>query len=1098
MQARMFSPKLIFALVNRVLISSLFFVSLSAAAQETRLLRQPSISDTHISFVYGGDLWIANLDGKQAKRLTSTPAVESEPHFSPDGNTIAFSSNRSGNTSVYVMDASGGEAKRLTWHANSALVRGWSKDGKHVLFASDRDTAPVPIHRLWTISAEGGPAKLLNKQWAHNGAFSPKGDKLVIDRTNRWDVEWRNYRGGQNLPLTIIDLQSNQETFIPSSKTIEIEPVWLGERIYFISDRDWIANVWAYSLASMQLEQITFFEENDVKQLSTNGKLLAFEHDGYLYTLEPEMKEYTRLAITIKGDFPWAEDIWKDVSESARAPALSPTGKRALFQARGEIFTVPVENGDVRNLSKSSGTADRKAIWSPLGDKIAWFADSGPDGYHLVLQSQDGMSEPRFISIGESKMAWEPVFSPDAKHIAFVDDDVRIKVLELESGRMITVDIAGTSLERGSNGLSWSPDSNWLAYSKGASNNFRQIWAYSVKDKKTTAITNRFADSFSPAWDKNGKHLYFLASTDYGLNSGWANTSAMGVQAEYAAYVVNLAADIPSPFAPKSDEEEAIKVTEDDKSKEGEKDAGEVAGEVKNTPVKIDFENIARRILPLDMPPANYASTLAGNTGEVFVAERSTTGPGLTLHKFSLEKAAATAFISGIQSASMSHDSQHMLVKVANAWQVIGTGGETSGEAKHLNMNLQMKLSREQEWQQIFAEAWRYQRDYFYDPNMHGRDWNRVLERYSPLAKFVKHRSDLNYLLDMVNGELSAGHSFVWGGDFPDLPKPMSGLLGADLRADKKAWKISRIYTTESWNPGLNGPLDKPGLDIAEGDYIVGINGIQISSSDNIYQHLEGTVNKQTVLHINSKPSFKGAKSVTVLPIDNEGSLRQRTWVEDNRRKVDELSDGKLAYIWVPNTSSAGFDSFTRYYFAQQDKLGAVIDERFNGGGLLDDYMVDLMSRELRAAITNEVPNGAPLQLPAGIKGPKVLLVNELAGSGGDYFPWAFRQQNIGPLIGTTTWGGLISSAVHYAWIDGGAMTAPDLAVFDPIKNQWIGENVGIEPDIKIYQDAKSVNAGRDPQLERGVQEVLNMLEEYGRQEVVAPPFSTPAIKPRS
>lgn len=1081
------------------LILSVVFLSFSAQATDTRLLRQPTISDSNIVFVYGADLWVASLNGSKVRRLTSTDAIETSPHISPDGNTIAFSSNRSGSYAVYTVSISGGKPNRLTWHANNAYAIGWTPDGSKVLFSSNRDTAPRPIERLWTVSIDGGPASLVNQQWAHNGAYSPEGDKLVIDRVNRWDSEWRHYRGGQNTPLVILDLKTNKEINIPNAATTDIEPVWVGDLIYFISDRNWIANVWSYSLKTKQLEQITFFEQDDVKQLSTNGKMLAFEQNGYLHTFNPTTNKSTQLSITVKGDFPWAETQWQNVADNARAAALSPTGKRAVFQARGDIFTVPIENGNVRNLSQSSDAADRKPIWSPNGERIAWFTDHGGQGYRLALQAQDGLSQPEYIDIKGSKMAWEPQFSPDGEHIAFVDDDVRIRILTLSTKKLQTIDVGGTNLERGNNGITWSPDSKWLAYSKAATNSFRQIWLWSLDSKKSTAITNRFADSHSPSWDLNAKQLYFLASTDIGLRSGWANTSSMGAEAEYAAYVVNLQADDISPFAPKSDEEPLVKETTDGEDKDGkDKDNEEPENKAGHeVTVKVDFTDIERRTVALSLAPANYVFTLNGPAGHLFVAERAPNGPMLTLHKFSLADAKTTLFTQGVRSATISHNAKHMLVNAGNAWKVLDTGGTAAAEGKTLKVDLQMKLSRLDEWRQMFLEAWRYQRDYFYDPDMHGRDWNLVLERYEPLLEFVRHRADLSYLLDMVNGELSVGHSFVFGGDFPETPSSQAGLLGADLLIDNDRWQINRIFTAESWNPGLSGPLDQPGLQVSKGDYIVGINGQELKSSDNIYQHLDGTLNTQTVLHINSKPNFKDAHKVVVVPTGSETNLRQRTWVEDNRRLVDELSGGKLAYVWVPNTSSAGFVSFTRYFFAQQDKQGAVIDERFNGGGLLDDYMVDLMSRDLRASLTNEVPNGAPMQLPSGIKGPKVLLINELAGSGGDFFPWAFRQQNIGPLIGMTTWGGLVKSSVHYSLVDGGALTAPDNAVFDPINNQWIAENVGIVPDIQVYQDAKSLNSGRDPQLERGVEEALKMLEQRKTVVPVPPAFSKPALKPQ-
>ncbi len=852
------------------------------------------------------------------------------------------------------------------------------------------------------------------------------------------------------------------------------------------------------------MKQITKFAGTDIKWLNGSGNKLVFEHDGYLSTLDLTNNEIKQLNITVTGDFPWADVQWEDVSKSARSVSLSATGKRAIMEARGEIFTVPVENGDVRNITKSSGVADRAPVWSPKGDQIAWFSDKGRKGYSLMIAPQDGLTAPRSISIGESKLAWEPTWSPDGKYIAFDDNAVRVRVVDIEAGTIKTIDTGGNNLERGSMGLTWSPDSKWLAYAKSGSNNFRRITVWSADNNSIKTITNAFADAFSPAWDADLKHFYFLASTDLALGSGWANTSAMTAEPEYEAYVVNLQKDEDSPFKLKSDEEEKNKdegkkddTTDKSDKKDKKKDKGTDDGktDTKKDSVKIDFEGIDRRTLAIPMPERRYTFALAGPKGTVFIGERVPNSSGVTIHKFTLEKKKSDEFVDGASNVSVSADGKKMIARIKGSWKVMDTSKPSGKDGDNLKVDLKMKLDRLQEWKQMFEEAWRYEHDYFYDPNMHGRDWNGVYDKYAPLVPYIRHRGDLSYILDQVNGELSVGHSFVFGGDFPKVEDNNVGLLGADLVAEKGHWKINRIYTTESWNPNLSSPLEEPGLKVKTGDYIVGINGKELTDKDNPYQMLDGTSGVQTVLYVNSKPDYESAEKIIVKPIRSESALRQRAWVEDNRRLVDNLSNGKLAYVWIPNTGNPGLVSFNRYFFAQQDKLGAVIDERFNGGGLLDDYMVDLMKRSLRAAVTNEVSNGVPFRLPAGILGPKALLINEMAGSGGDFFPWVFRQQKIGPLIGVTTWGGLVSSAVHYALVDGGALTAPVNAVFDPINHKWIAENHGVPPDIAVRQDALSLQKGKDPQLERAVQEVLKMVQEQGEIKITPPPFSTPAIK---
>ncbi len=1093
-----------FTMKRSYLFLLLLTLSVVSWAQETRLLRQPGISDTHIAFTYGGDVWVSDLNGQNTTRITSTGAVESDPHFSPDGQTIAFSSNRSGTTAVYTVPIEGGTPTRLTWYPSSAIVRGWTPDGKQILYTSQRETAPSGYGRLWLVSKDGGPSELLTKQWGNDGSYSPDGKQIVIDRISRWDVEWRDYRGGQNTPLVILNLNDFSEVLLPNNKETDRNPVWLGSKIYFLSDRDFVSNIWSYDPAGKQLEQVTTFTGSDVKWLSGKGNTLAFERDGFLSLLDINTKNIAQLKIEIKGDFPWAETQWEDVSKSVSAASLSATGKRAIFESRGEIFTVPVEHGDTRNLTQSSGVADRAPLWSPKGDQVAWFSDAGENGYSLMIGNQDGISKPKSISIGESKLGWEPTWSPDGKYIAFVDNAVRVRVVNVEDGSIKTIDTAGTNLERGDMGLTWSPDSKWLAYAKSASNNFRQVTLWSLEDNSIHKLTNNFADAFSPSWDSDKKHLYFLASTDLALASGWANTSAMTADAQYSVYIVNLQKDEDSPFKLQSDEEE-VKKDENAKDEDAEKEKGkndkkdkeksDKKDEEKADTLKVDLDNISARTMALPLPQRKYRMTLTGPEGTVFVAESVPNQPGLTLQKFTLKDRETKEFVSGASRLSVSGDGKKMLGRFGQSWKVMDTSGPSGKEGKSLNVDLKMKLDRSLEWKQIFEEAWRYERDYFYAPNMHGRDWDKVYERYSPLVPFIKHRADLTYVLDQVNGELSVGHSFVGGGDYPSTDRNTVGLLGADLSAEKGRWKIECIYTTESWNPELSSPLEEPGLKVAEGNYIVGVNGTELKDSDNPYMFFDGTSGVQTVLHINDKPEFEGAWKITVKPIPGENALRQRAWVEDNRRKVDKLSGGKLAYIWVPNTGTPGLVSFNRYFFAQQDKLGAVIDERFNGGGLLDDYMVDLLTRKLRAAVTNEAPNGKPFILPAGILGPKALLINEKAGSGGDFFPWVFRQQQAGPLIGATTWGGLVSSAVHYAFVDGGYATSPVNAVFDPVNNKWIAENEGVAPDIEVRQDTKALEAGRDPQLERAVQEVLKMVEKENQKPIVHPPYSTPAVQ---
>ncbi len=1052
-------------------------VAAPARAQGTRLLRQPTVSAAQVAFIYASDLWIADRNGGDARRLTSTGAVESDPHFSPDGARIAFTSDRSGTPQVYVMDAAGGDPVRLTWYPAPSTARGWSPDGQRVLYESARETAPSIYGRLWTVSAEGGPSTLIAAPWAHAGSYSSDGKRLVLDRMRRWDVEWRSYRGGQNTPLVIMDLASLDEVKIPNERSMDLYPVWLGSKVFFVSDRNWTENVWSYDVGTKVLAQVTHFTDVDVKQLDGGAGGLVYEQDGYIHLLDPATAKSTKLTITCRGDFPWMTAKFEDVTTRATNVSLSPTGKRMLMEARGDIFTVPAEKGDVRNLTSSSTAADHAPIWSPDGKQVAWFNNTGK-GYALMIGAQDGSGTVRTIAIGESKAAWIPAWSPDGARIAFVDDDTRIRIVDLKTGTLTTADADGSNIGRGREGITWSPDSKHLAYSKYYPNMMRRIVVWSVDALKVRAVTDAMADAGEPAWDRGGRYLYFVASTDLGLGSGWANTSSGFTRATYGVYALVLREGDPSPLAPKSDEEPTTPAAKPDTG---------------SVPVRIDTAGLDRRIVALPLPVRRYSSLVAGPAGSFFAGELIENQPGETISKFTLVDAKTDVFARNVTAFAVSADGKKALTRVGPVWSVVGTDKAPEAGKGVVAVHLSMLVDRAAEFRQMFDEAWAYEKDFFYDPAMHGNDWNAVCTRYRPLLEHVRHRSDLNYVLDLVNGELSVGHSFVFGGDMPAVDTNRVGLLGADLTATNGAWRIARIYTFESWNPGLAAPLDRPGVKARVGDYVVGVNGQAITAADDPYRPFDGTAGRQTVVHLNDKPGMDGSWTETIVPVGNENALRTRAWVEDNRRTVDRLSGGKLAYVWVPNTGGAGTSSFNRYLFAQQDKAGAVIDERFNGGGNLDDYMVDHMTRTLRAAATNEVPNGKPFRLPQGVLGPKVLLINELAGSGGDYFPFAFRQQKAGPLIGARTWGGLVKSSVHYALIDGGALTAPDNAIFDPATNKWIAENEGIPPDIEVLLDAKSLAAGRDPQLERAVAETLRLLKEKGEPVVTPPPFSKPS-----
>ena len=1086
----------------RVLCTAAWAVSISPrgldaqSATDTRLLREPTLSATRIAFAYGADLWVVPRDGGEARRLTSTPAVESDPHFSPDGQSIAFTSTRSGGPAVYLVPASGGDATRLTWSPAGEQARGWTPDGKSVLFASGRVSAPTAYAKLFTIPVAGGPATPLPAYMGFRGSFAPDGERIVVDRVDRWDVEFRSYRGGQNTPLTITTIADGTELRLPNQLTMDIDPVWLGEMIYFLSDRDWATNVWSYDTRTRALKQLTTFRDADVKALDGAHGMLVFEHDGYLYTLNPASGEPKRLSITVRGDFPWAMPRYADVTRAVQSAAIGPNGKRALMEARGEIFTVPVEKGDARNLTRSSGAADRAPVWSPDGRRVAWFSDEG-QGYRLLVGEADGLGTPRVIAIGDVKMAWNPAWSPDGSRIAFIDDKVRLRTINMGTGTLNVIDTAGSANDRGVMVPVWSPDSKWLAYAKSFPNQFRRVVVWSLATGQRHTITDALASAGSPVWDRNGKWLYFLASTDLGLQSGWADVGSQTRTSTSAVYVALLRGDEASPFSPESDEERAIADSAAARLPAAPvvPAAPPAAAVAPATPPRvptttIDFTRLDRRTLALSLPTRDYAYLVPGPAGVLFVGERIDNQPGTTLHKWDMAKRRAESFATGVSAVSASADGRKLMWRAGTSWAVVGAEAPPKAGDGALRLSLGMSLEPEREWAQIFDEAWRIERDFFYDPNHHGADWNAVRARYRPLVPFIKHREDLTYIIDQVGGELAVGHSFVGGGDYPTTDSSRIGAMGADLVADGSRWRIARILTSESWNPGLRAPLDAPGVKARVGDYLLEVNGVSVTTRDEPWKAFDGTADRQTVLRLAERASGEGAWTAMVVPVRSDAPLRQRAWVEDNRRRVDSLSKGTLAYAWIPNTGGPAVTAFDRYYYAQQDRQGAVIDERFNGGGLLDDYMVGAMARKPVGGVTDFVPGASGTRLPAsGIFGPKVLLTNELAGSGGDFFPWVFRQTGTGPLIGTRTWGGLVNAAVPYALVDGGTITAPALAVFGP--DGFIAEGDGVPPDIEVLQDAQAVMQGRDPQLERAVREALRLVVE---KNVVVP--SRPATMP--
>jgi tricorn protease len=1060
--------------------------------EESRLLRQPTISATQIAFVYANDLWIVDRSGGMARRLTTSEGAETEPRFSPDGKWVAFTGQYDGNTDVYVVPATGGEPKRLTFHPSADIVRGWAPDGKSVIFASGRGSAPVGYSRLWTVSTEGGFPQPLPLPMANKGSYSSDGKRMAYVPVSEAFNVWRHYRGGRTTPIWIVDLKTLEIEKIPRDNSNDTDPMWVGDEIYFISDRNGTMNLFSYDTKSKQVRQLTQHNDFDVKYASAGDGLIVYEQAGWIHLYDPKDATSRRVSITVDGDLPWARPHFVKVAPMIRSFEISPTGARAVFEARGDIVTVPAEKGDPRNLTNSTGVNDRDPAWSPDGKRIAWFSDEGGE-YHLVIGDQTGLEPQKVIKFGGPSFYYNPTWSPDSKKIAFTDKHLTLWYLDVDQGKPVKV--ATDTYDHPERTLlpAWSPDSKWITYPKRLENHMHAIFLYSLADGKAHQITDGLSDAISPAFDKSGKYLYFLASTNVGLNAGWLDMTSYDRPVTRSVYLVVLSKDVPSPLAPESDEEKgeskdstvAAGKSTDKKEKKEEKNEAETSKDV-----RIDFEGLDQRIIAIEKIPArDYPSLAAGAEGTIYYAENIENQRGFTLHSFDLKKRESTQMISGITAFVISADGKKLLYAAPNNTYGIVDASKPAkvGDGKLKTDAMETKIDPKAEWAQIYDEAWRINRDFFYDPNMHGADWKAIKAKYEPWLPYVGHRSDLSYVLAQMLGELVVGHSFIFGGDAPTPPQVRVGLLGADYSIESGYYRIAKVYTGENWNPDLRAPLTEPGSTVAAGEYILAVNGRSLQAPTNIYSLFEGTAGKQTVLLVNNRPTEQGARKVTVVPVESENSLRQRDWIEGNRKKVDELSKGRLAYVYLPNTAGAGYTNFNRYYYMQMEKQGAVIDERFNGGGSAADYMVDMMNRPLLNYWTTR--DGKDFPTPtAAIFGPKVMITNMYAGSGGDALPYYFRERKIGPLIGTRTWGGLVGIYDYPTLIDGGSVTAPRVAFYNRYGN-WEVENEGIAPDIEVEELPKETVNGSDPQLERAVSEALKLLEKNPPKEIHHAPY---------
>ncbi|MGA3039445.1 MAG: PDZ domain-containing protein, partial [Bryobacteraceae bacterium] len=1050
----------------RIVCSLLLLAPFANAQTGHLLLRNPAVSRTQIAFSYAGDLWTVPREGGEAKRLTTAPGVETDPVFSPDGSLIAFTGEYDGNVDVFVMPASGGVPRRLTYHPGQDGAVGWTPDGKRVLFASSR-AIPNDGARLYTLPLEGGGLpEELPLPIAFEGSYSPDGSHLAYVPLFQFQQAWKRYRGGQTRKIWIANLADSTIVKIPRENSNDFNPMWVGDRIYFLSDREGPVTLFYYDTKTKKVTRAIENHGLDFKSASAGPGAIVYEQFGGLHLYDLKSGQTKAVAVTLTGDLPEVRPHFVNVAKRLRNADISPNGLRAVFEARGEILTVPADKGDPRNLTNTTTAMEREPVWSPDGQSIAYLSDESGD-YALDIRSQDGTGEATKIPLGKAFYT-APRWSPDSKKIAYQDNHNHLFYVDLAAKKPVQVE---TDYYFNGAGLvpSWSPDSQWLAYSKTLKSHMSAIYLYSLTDAKSTQVTDGMSDAENPVFDKNGKYLYFTAST----NSGPAmeqDIESLSRPVTASVYVVVLSKTEESPLAPESDDEKKKdadkkddeKKKDADKKDDAKKDDKDKDKSAEKVEVKIDPEKIGQRILSLPMPQLRYVGLVAGKAGMVYAIEGGPFSPQAppvgTVHRFDLGKRKTDVLIGGVKSFQVSFTGEKLLYQQDDKWTIAdappmsdspdGPPPKPGNEKALKTQDLEVKVDPPAEWKQMFHEVWRIEREFFYDPHHHGLDLQAAEERYGVYLSGLASRDDLNYLFTEMLGNLTVGHMFLGGGDRPDVKRVRTGLLGADYKSENGRYRFARVYDGENWNPDLKAPLTQPGVNVAAGEYLLAVNGREVRGADNVYSFFEETAGKSTLLKVGPDPSGANAREVKVVPVDDESNLRHLAWIEDNRRKVDQMTGGRVAYVHMPDTAFGGYTSFTRYFFAQVDKDAAIIDERFNHGGKLATDIIEYLQRKLMSVATTR--DGADSLQPQGaIFGPKVMIINQFAGSGGDAMPWYFHRAGVGKLIGERTWGGLVGLTGYPELMDGGVVMAPSFAIWNP-NGTFDVENHGIAPDIEV------------------------------------------------
>jgi len=1059
----------------------------------TKFLSQPAISGDHIAFVYANDLWVANRDGDHPRRLTSDQGLESNPVFSPDGRWIAFNAHYDGNTDVYIVSVNGGIPKRLTWHPYSDNICSFTPDGSAVLFRSDRHVFTRRYDQLFTVPVEGGFPERLELPNAYKAAYSADGARLAYTPLGEPFRQWKNYRGGTATTIWLYTFSDHGTEKIPQpeGRSNDTDPMWVGDTVYFRSDRNGEFNLFAFDTGSKEIVQLTRYTDFPILGASAGNGTIVFEQAGTIHTYDIASGEISNLVIGVAADLEELRPRYVKGSEFFGSADVSPSGSRAVFEMRGEIVTVPAKKGDPRNLTLTPGAHERGAAWSPDGKSIAYFSDASGE-YELHIAPQDGKGEVKAYPLDGTGFYNGLRWSPDSEKLAFEDNGRNLHVIVLARGEVRTVDRepiynAGPF---GNMDPVWSPDSAWLAYTVNNMSNMEQVHLYSMDQDEVFSIADGLSDVGNPAFDASGKYLYLFGSTDAGPVRQWFAMSSADMEMSRNLYLVILQKDVSSPLAKESDEEEGA--DEDESEDENGDDEEKKDDDDNDEPMTIDFDGMGERILTIPVDAGNYFSLQAGAADTIFYlkAPVDAGGPsskGTKLMMYDLaereekELFEANAFV-------VSADGKKILFNNDETWGIVDAGKEPEQGKGTLDLDaVQIRIEPAAEWAQIFDETWRIYRDYFYASNYHGADWPAMRERYEPFLPDLACRTDLNRLIRWMGSELAVGHNRVGGGDTlldsEDIP---GGLLGADFAVESGRYRITKVFGGLNWNPELTSPLTEPGVDLKAGQYLLAVDGVELVPPDNLYRHFENTAGKIVEITVGPKPEMAGSRTVNVVPVETEYALRNRDWVEGNIKKVDLATNGRVAYVYLPNTSTLGHTYFKRYFFPQVHKDAIIVDERFNGGGQIADYYINILQRPYISHWN--MRDGFDMKTPQGsIQGPKVMLIDETAGSGGDLLPYMFRKFKLGKLIGKATWGGLVGTLGFPRLIDGGYVTAPNVAIWD--EDGWVVENVGVPPDIEVEQTPGEVIAGRDPQLEKAIEVILEELEANPPPVYERPPY---------